>query len=188
MSRYVDQMPAEEPVGRCVVLPGTGYVPDAPLLFLVGQLALAHGWAVRQVWWTPPDIEDGAEAAWVAGELDAALAEPFDGVGDRTLVVGKSLGTAGAARAAELKLPAIWLTPLLTYSDLAAPLLRYPTAQLVVIGEGDRYLDRDVLGVLPGRHALVPGDHAMLVPGEPFATWQAHREVMAAVDGWLAQL
>ena len=54
MARYVD-LPADgTPVGLCVVLPGRAYTPDGPLLFFAAQVALAHGWDVRQVWWDVP--------------------------------------------------------------------------------------------------------------------------------------
>jgi hypothetical protein len=181
----VDRSAEGTPVGRCIVLPGTRYTPDAPLLFFAAEVALGRGWDVRQAWWDVPHFDTEAEElAWVGAELDAAL-EGHDG---RVLVVGKSLGTLAAGRAAELRLDAAWLTPLLTEADVAGPLLSYPARQLVLIGSEDEFLDRDVLDALPGEHLLVPGDHVLRVPGDPAAMVAGHGRFVRAFDAWLAAL
>ena len=183
MTRYVDQTTSDgQPRGRCVVLPGSRYTPDGPLLFFAAQTALVHGWDVRQVWWdVPPFASDAAEVAWVGDGLDAAL----DGYDGAVLVVGKSLGTLAAARAAAQGYPAVWLTPLLSEPDAAEPLLSYPAEQLVVIGSDDPYLRQDVLDALPGRHLVVPGDHVLRVAGDPAATVASHAAFVDALDAWL---
>ncbi|MBZ5738228.1 hypothetical protein [Nocardioides mangrovi] len=182
MTRYVDLATDGTAVGRCIVLPGRQYTPDGPLLFFAAQVALARGWDVRQVWWEVPRFDDDAdEVAWVAAELAAAV----DGHDVRVLVVAKSLGTLCAAAAAEHGYAAAWLTPLLSEPDLAAPLLAYPAAQLVVIGSEDPYLDRDVLEALPGEQLVVPGDHVLRIPGDVSASVASHDRVVRAFDEWL---
>lgn len=186
MSRFVDYSPEGTPLGRCVVLPGRQYTPDGPLLFFAAQVALMRGWAVRQVWWesdAPPrfstDVSD--EVAWVADQLDAAVA----GHDGRLLVVAKSLGTLAAPYAAARALDAAWLTPLLTEPSVADVLLTYPARQFVAIGSEDPYLSRDVFDALPGERVLVTGDHVLRVPGDPVAMVASHDAVVRAFDGWL---
>lgn len=187
MSRHVDLDPEGAPLGLCVVLPGRHYTADGPLLFFAAQVALAHGWQVRQVWWEPPQrgsLTVADEAAWVGNHLDAAL-EAYDG---RVLVVAKSLGTLAAGRAAERGLDAVWLTPLLADPDAAAPLASYPASQFVAIGADDPYLDREVLDRLPGTHVVVPGDHVLRVLGDVAAMLDSHARVSHAFEAWLTHL
>lgn len=183
MTRYVDHPAEGRSVGRCVILPGSRYTPDGPLLFFAAQTALMRGWDVRQVWWDVPTFDsDADEIEWVGDQLDAALA----GHDGDVLLVAKSLGTLAAARAAALGLPAVWLTPLLSEPDAADVLRSYPAAQLVVIGSEDPYLRRDVLDELPGQRLVVPGDHILRVPGDPAAMVAAHERFVRALDAWLA--
>lgn len=185
MSRYIDFSAEGLSVGRCVVLPGRQYTPDGPLLFFAAQAALARGWDVRQVWWDAPERGgDTEETNWVADQLDAAL----DGHDGRVLVVAKSLGTLAAARASERGFEAAWLTPLLTDPEAATPLLTYPAAQFVFIGDSDPFLSHDVLDALPGERVLVPGDHILRVPGDVAAMVASHERFARAFDAWLATL
>jgi hypothetical protein len=189
VNRYVDldasAAAGEAAVGRCVVLPGRRYTPDGPLLFFAAQVAVEHGWDVRQVWWEVPHLGDDAdEVAWVGAQLEAAV----DDYPGRVLVVAKSLGTLAAPVAAARGYDAAWLTPLLTEPDLAAPLLTYPAAQYVVIGSGDPYLSREVLDALPGEHLVVRGDHVLRVPGDPASMVESHHAFVRSFDAWLATL
>lgn len=184
-TRYVDLPTEGTSVGTCVVLPGRQYTPDGPLLFFAAQVALTHGWNVRQVWWEASerfsqDVHE--EVAWVCAEL-AAATEDVDGP---VLVVGKSLGTLAGALAAERGYDAAWLTPLLTEPDLAGTLLSYPARQYVVIGEDDPYLSRQVFDALPGERLLVPGDHVLRVPGDPAAMVASHDRFVRSFDAWLS--
>jgi len=183
MTRYVDHPADGASIGRCVILPGSRYTPDGPLLFFAAQTAMMRGWDVRQVWWDVPSLSsDADEVAWVGDQLDAAV----DGYDGRVLVVAKSLGTLAAARAAVHGYPAAWLTPLLSEPDAAAVLRSYPAEQLVVIGSEDPYLRRDVLEGLPGQQLVVPGDHVLRVPGDPSAMVAAHERFVRVLDAWLA--
>ena len=185
MTGFVDYTAEGTPVGRCIVLPGRKYTPDGPLIFFATQVALGRGWQVRQVWWKPPDFAtDAEETTWVGDQLDAAV----DDYRGRVLVIAKSLGTLAAARAAERRYDAVWLTPLLTDPEAAEPLLSYPGSQLVVIGASDPYLDRHVLDALPGQCLVVPGDHILRVPGDPSAMVASHAGFVRAFDEWLAAL
>jgi len=182
MTRYVDHASAGTAVGRCVVLPGRNYSADGPLLFFAAQTAMARGWEVRQVWWEAPALRDVADQVrWVCDQLDAAV----DGYDGRVLVVAKSLGTLAAPRAAARGYDAAWLTPILTEPDLAAALTSYPAEQLVLIGESDPGLDREVFDSLPGRRLLVPGDHVLRVDGDVAAMVTSHELFVRSFDAWL---
>ena len=185
MTRYVDYAAEGSPAGLCIVLPGSRYTPDGPLLFFAAQVALMRGWNVRQVWWeVPPLHSDADEVAWVGAQLDAAL----EGYAGRVLVVAKSLGTLAAPLAAARGYDAAWLTPLLTESDVSEPLVSYPAAQFVVIGASDPYLSQDVLDSLPGERLLVPGDHILRVLGDPPAMVASHDLFVRSFDAWLTAL
>ena len=182
MTRYVDHPADGTPVGRCIVLPGSKYTPDGPMLFFAAQVALMRGWDVRQVWWEVPELSSAAEeAAWVGSQLDAA----FDDYAGRVLVVAKSLGTLAAPVAAARGFDAAWLTPLLTESDVAESLLSYPAAQFVVIGSSDPYFSQDVLDALPGERLVVAGDHILRVPGDAAAMVASHDRFVRSFDAWL---
>ena len=185
MTRYVDYDTEETPVGRCVVLPGSKYTPDGPMLFFAAQVALMRGWDVRQVWWdVPPFDSDADEIAWAGDQLEAAL----DGYAGRVVVVAKSLGTLAAPVAARHGCAAAWLTPLLTEPDAAGPLLSYPASQFVVIGSSDPYLSREVLDALPGEQLVVAGDHVLRVPGDAAAMMDSHDRFVRSFDAWLVGL
>lgn len=182
MTRYVDYSAEGTPVGRCIVLPGMTYTPDGPMLFFAAQTAMMHGWEVRQVWWEAPRFSSDADTvAWVGGQLAAAV----DDYPGRVMVIAKSLGTMGAARAASRGYDAAWLTPLLTHADVAQVLLSYPAEQFVVIGTDDPCLDQEVLDALPGRRLVVPGDHILRVPGDPAAMVASHEGFVRSFDEWL---
>lgn len=185
MVHHVDHTPDGTAVGRCIVLPGSRYTPDGPMLFFATQVALDRGWDVRQVWWEVPELaSDADEAAWVSSRLDAAL----DGYEGRVLVVAKSLGTLAAPVAAARGYDAAWLTPLLGQPDVAAALSAWSTAQLVVIGDRDPRFRQDVLDGLPGECLVVPGDHVLRVPGDAAATVASHDRFVRTFDAWLAGL
>ena len=103
-------------------------------------------------------------------------------------MVAKSLGTLAAPVAAARNYDAAWVTPLLTDPELAKPLLSYPAAQLVVIGDSDPFLDQDVLDALPGERLVVPGDHILRVPGDAAAMVASHDRFVRSFDAWLTTL
>ncbi len=185
MTRYADYEPEGAPVGLCVVLPGSRYTPDGPMLFFAAQVALMRGWSVRQVWWEPPvGTGDDDEMTWVGNQLEDAVA----GHTGRVLVVAKSLGTLAARTAAARGYEAAWLTPLLTEQAVAEPLLTYPAAQFVVIGSSDPYLEPRRPRAMPGTSVEVAGDHILRVSDDPAAMVASHDRFVRAFDVWLTSL
>jgi predicted alpha/beta-hydrolase family hydrolase len=179
--------PEGEPVGTAVLVPGSGYPPQAPLLFFAGQALLEHGWRVEHHWWDPPADASSEEInAWVRAEVEGAL--PADG---RTLIVGKSLGTRAAPVAAERGIPAIWLTPLFG-KRLVEAYAANPAPQLLIGGSGDRLWHSEVAHGLAGPTRTVfevpDADHVMLVKGDSVRGVSIHVEVQKAIVAWLERL
>jgi predicted alpha/beta-hydrolase family hydrolase len=177
--------PPGEAVGTAVLVPGRGYSPQAPLLFFTGFALVQHGWRVEHLWWDPPARASERNEAWVRGEVEGAL--PASG---RALVVGKSLGTLAASLAAELALPAIWLTPVLDERQVVDSIRANPAPQLLIGGSDDQLWDAAVASDLASETRTIVEiddvDHAMLRKGDVIRGVEAHVEVVRAVDSWLA--
>ncbi|MGP9538865.1 hypothetical protein ACT3SP_12690 [Brachybacterium sp. AOP43-C2-M15] len=183
MSHWTDWKGPEPSLGLVVLLPGRGYTCSMPLLNFAGQVAIHHGWDVRAVSWE-------ASESWgperVGHELAAAIGEHPGPV----RVIGKSLGTMAAPYAAQQRIDAVWLTPLLTLPAVTRGIQEHPGRQLLVGGTGDTMtwdgriaaalaadaLDADVL-------EIPEADHGMQVP-DPVRTAEIHVEVVRAIDGW----
>ena len=190
MSRFPPGVPTDvwepdgEPVGTCVVLPGRGYPPAAPALAYAGYVLRAAGWVVRDVWWDPPANEslsvDG-EVEWVGDQLASATA----GLAGPVLVVGKSLGTYGARRAAERSYRAIWLTPVLTLPEVADAIRANPARQLLVGGTADPLWDADVATSLAASGCDVLQldglDHGLVDRTDPVHSAEALVEITRAM-------
>lgn len=185
MSEYVDwpDGPAD-PVGLAVLLPGRNYPATMPLLTFAGRAARQHGWRVRAVSWSAPDLDTDATTAWVRTQLAEAVGD----VEGRVLVVGKSLGSCAAAYAAERGYDAIWLTPLLHLPPVVAAMSNHAGRQLLVGGTEDPAWDLGTARSTGGDVAQVEGaDHA-LADDDAVRTATMHLEVTRAIDRWLRAL
>lgn len=185
MAEYVDwpDGPAE-PVGLAVLLPGRSYPATMPLLTFTGRAARQHGWRVRAVSWSAPDLDTEATTAWVGRQLEEAVVD----VEGRVLVVGKSLGTCAAAQVAEHGCDAIWLTPLLHLPPVVAAMADHPGRQLLIGGTEDPAWNLAAARSTGGDVAQVDGgDHAMSC-ADAVRTATMHVEVTRAVDAWLRTL
>lgn len=121
--------------GRALVLPGSGYTVDHPVLFWTCQVLASAGWQVTAVDWhvddsVAQDPRPFVESAVHRLDQGAETAE-------RTLVVGKSFGSYAARWASESGYPGVWLTPVLTADDVAAALTTYAQPALLVGGTQD---------------------------------------------------
>ena len=83
-----------------VVLPGGQNGPAAPLPMFASDAAEQRGARVLPVWWDEPDrplsLKEEERGPWVLPQVAKAL----DGVTGDVVLIGKSLGTFGAALAA----------------------------------------------------------------------------------------
>lgn len=182
MTEYVDWPDDHnEPIGLAVLLPGRNYPSTMPLLTFAGRAALQHGWRVRAVSWSAPDLDTGATIEWVATQLAGAV----DDFAGRVLVVGKSLGTCAAEHAAQREYDAIWLTPLLHLPEVVQAMSRHPGRQLLVGGTKDPAWNIEAARSVDGEIAELPGvDHAMFAE-DAVRTAEVHVEVTRAIDRWL---
>jgi hypothetical protein len=173
---------------RCVVvLPGTRYSTQAPLLWFAREVAAARGWSALEVL---DSLPEGAEPfGWARDRarraLDRAAAEASE-----VAVIGKSLASGAAGLVADRGVPAVWLTPLLNERRVADDLSRAARPALLIGGSADEAWTPDVLadnGLLQVVH-LEGLDHGLERPGDPMASLGALRAVTARIDEFLDEL
>jgi len=122
-----------------------------------GATVRRHSWSRR-----PPSPEDPEIEAWVREEIRPVL----DTVDGDPLLIAKSLGTNAAAMAAERRLPAVWLTPLLVVPWIPDALSRATAPFLLIGGTADPAWDGAAARRLSPHMLEVEGaDHGMYVPG-----------------------
>jgi hypothetical protein len=167
-----------------VVIPGGAFGPATGLLMYTGMVAQQRGATVHRHSWSqrPSEPFEPKIEGWVCNEIGPLI----DGVGGSPLLIGKSLGTNAATLAAERRLPAVWLTPILTVPWVVAALERATAPSLLVGGTGDamwdgaeaRRLSRYVLEV-------EDADHGMCVPGPVRESVAVLGRVVTAMDEFL---
>ena len=172
-------------------MPGVAYPVRAPLLDLADDALRDLGVPIEPIEWTVPDgLPSLGSEPFVRAHVSAALhrltaAEPEA----QPVIIAKSFGTHAAALAAERKLPAIWLTPLLTNAAIVAAIARNPAPALVVCGTADKYWIPEAAAVT-GKTVLTieDGDHGLRPPGELRAYTDALGTVAMAMAEFLAEL
>ena len=145
------------------VLPGA-YSPFTPLSHYAGVVAENRGATVHRHEWSEqvPDWQVPAIADWVRAQVTPLL----DSAAGTPLLIGKSIGSNAAILAAERSLPAVWLTPLLTFPWIVAALREATAPCLLVGGTADKMWDGDAARVLsPHVFEVEHADHSMNVPG-----------------------
>jgi hypothetical protein len=168
---------------EAVVLPGGADGPHAPLLRYAADAAEARGALIKPVHWqnqvqlnTLPADQWGP---WVKAQVDAVVSA-------EAVLIGKSLGTHGAAVAAERGLPAVWLTPVLT-SEWVVDALRRSTAPFLLVGgTGDPlWISALARELSPYVLEVAGADHGMYVPGRLAASAGVLGQVATAVEDFL---
>lgn len=167
--------------GRVILLPGRWYTCAMPLLNFAGLVALSHGWDVREVSWRPSD-EWGTQQ--IGYELAAAIGDHPGPI----RVIGKSLGTLAAPYAAEHRIDAVWLTPLVKEAPVAQAIDAHPGRQLLIGGTGDTGIwDSEIAAALSAEVLeIADADHGLQVE-DPVHTAEIHVEVVRAIDKWFAE-
>ena len=183
-----------DPARVATVLTGRGYTAQAPLLWYAASALTQAGWTVRSFVWSRPP-RGRVEATEVYGRVvrdGPAQAPPST----RHLVVGKSLGTLVLPLAVELGLPGIWLTPLISESDV--PEVRKAALRLaddgapralLVGGTADSLWDGKVAAASEAEVVEVPGaNHSMEIPGDWHRSLEIIGEVTSAVERFVSSL
>jgi hypothetical protein len=123
-----------------ILIPGGIGTVQTTLLDLAWEALHDRQALVEEVSWTVPEglTEIGPEPfvrAYAAAALHRLIQRDPDA---RPVLIAKSLGTHAATLAADLELPAIWLTPLLTVPPIVDAITRNPAPQLLIGGTADR--------------------------------------------------
>ena len=145
-----------------LVLAGTGYGQQAPLLWWTSEIALAAGCEVIAPRW---QVDDAAGADPV-GFVEAAVAAAL---GDRLpdLVVAKSFGCFALPWAIRNDVPGVWLTPVLTHDDVATALAAATDAHDAIGGGADTaWRPERVSGTAARLQTVDRADHSLQVPGD----------------------
>ncbi|ADD45854.1 alpha/beta hydrolase [Stackebrandtia nassauensis] len=154
-----------------VLIPGAWGGQATPWMTYANAAASERGAEVHQIQWEPPQslyTQPDTVLGWVREHVEPVM----DGVDPvaSTVVVGKSLGSNAAAIAAERRLPAIWLTPLLTVDRVAEALRGGKAPFLLVGGTADPSWDGKLARELTPHVCEIEGaDHGFFRPGEPLA-------------------
>ncbi|MDP1712663.1 MAG: hypothetical protein Q8K86_09430 [Candidatus Nanopelagicaceae bacterium] len=173
-----------------VLLPGTSYTPNHPLLYYTRQVLLAHDWSVEEVWWSSDDLDDFHRLGWAATGVIQTAKAALDKVADRNpLIVGKSLGSLALPLVSERGWPAIWLTPLLSLPELADALKTTTGKTLLIGGTVDDYWD-SAIAKSSGHQVLeMPGaHHGLEISGDPVASVELLKEIVATITIFVESL
>lgn len=173
----------ETVVGRLLVLPGSGYTVDHPLLFWVCHVADSLGWHVCTMRWQVPSDADAEITGFV--EDAATILERFAPDCSRTVVLAKSLGTLAAGWAGRRGYLGVWLTPLLGDAQLRTQ-LSTPPPGLLVGGTADRHWDARSAATTGCTVVEIEGaNHALTIDGDWRASIEALTTVLAATEAFL---
>ena len=174
---------------EAIILPGGMFGPFAPLLMFSADAAERRGAKLTPVSWDEPDrpltLTPDERGPWVLEQFKRAVPSVPEGA----LLIAKSLGTHAAVVAAELGLPAVWLTPVLT-SEWVVDALRRSTAPFLLVGgTGDSLWDSALARELTQYVLEVDGaDHGMYVPGPLAASTAVLGQVATAVEEFLDEV
>ena len=164
-----------------VLLPGTGYTIQAPLLYWCGQLLAERGWHVQGVEWTV----DAAAAADPVPFVEGAVSAAFDAApsSSRRLIVAKSFGCFALPWALREGIPGVWLTPVLTSDVVRGALVDAPPSDLAIGGDVDEMWRPDAVGETRAHLVTFAGaNHSLTLPGD----WRGSIDLQSAVLATIA--
>lgn len=177
-----------------VVLPGSGYTIQGPLLYWSIAILKAGGWHVRAVEWVSRDLGLDEAQDVVASEVEMAFASaPSTGFAPSTgerLVLAKSLGTLALPWARANDVPGVWLTPLLTVPVVAdAARERATKHDLLVGGTADTFWTPDaIVGTAASVVELPAANHSLEVPGDGARSRALQKAIFERVERHISQL
>lgn len=170
-----------------VLLPGSGYPVEGPVLFWVGEMLGSLGWHVQAVRWTPDDSPSVDPHGFAARAAASAFASSPDT--HQRLIVAKSFSTLSIPWAENNNVPGIWLTPLLTDSLVRSTIATTSKDDLFVGGSLDKLWDGGRKSERCGTFVEVPGaDHSLQIPDDWRASQRAQGEVFERIEKYVSSL
>lgn len=168
-----------------LVLPGSGYTAQAPLLYWSTAALLSAGWQVCSVEWDESDREYASPEKLIDRAFELHEKETSTAA---DLVVAKSLGSIALPRCVDQNIAGVWLTPLLNKSEIAAALLAAHRSHLAIGGTKDRHwLPQMVAGTEADLLTIEDTDHALL-HSDWRESMRIHADVASRVATHISQL
>ncbi|MDR6435007.1 hypothetical protein J2790_000128 [Paenarthrobacter nicotinovorans] len=170
-----------------VLLPGSGYPVEGPVLFWIGEMLGALGWHVQAVRWTTDDSPGADPHEFAANAARQAFAAAPDS--HQRLIVAKSFSTLSIPWAEEVRIPGIWLTPLLTDEQVRSTIRASSKDDLFIGGSRDKLWDGGRKSETAGTFFEVPGaDHSLQIPNDWRASQQVQAEVFTRVEAFIGEV
>ncbi|MEJ1114215.1 hypothetical protein WBN73_07380 [Paenarthrobacter sp. CCNWLY172] len=169
-----------------VLLPGSGYPVEGPVLFWIGEMLGAMGWHVQAVRWTSDDSPSTDPHEFAANAARRAFAVAPDA--DQRLIVAKSFSTLCIPWAEEARIPGIWLTPLLTDEKVRSTISASSKDDLFIGGSQDKLWDGGRRSETAGMFFEVPGaDHSLQIPKDWRTSQKVQAEVFTRVEAFIGE-
>jgi hypothetical protein len=180
-----------------LLLPGRMLGPHVPLLAYAGEAGAARGARVVPCFWPehPEPVTLNDDTATRVQDLVRMWAEACrdETPGVRLVAVAKSLSTLATPVLADLEIPAVLLTPVLTsavgHLDPTPVLVGVRHSKVPVLlvgGTADELWDGEVARELaPHVLEVVGADHAMMLPGPLSGSAAVLGQVARAIENFL---
>lgn len=147
-----------------LLLPGRRYSVNHPVMYYAAAAARELGWTIEPVDWGTGDLSD---ADVIGRGLEALQGLPSQG----SVVIGKSLGSLLFREVADRGIPAVWLTPLLTYEPVRTAISFSTAPTLLIGGTADELWDSNVAHASGHQVLELAGaDHRLEVPMDAVAS------------------
>jgi hypothetical protein len=167
-----------------VLLPGSGYTVQSPLLYWCANMLRDAGWHVRAVEWTITDEALRDPIAFVERAVEMAFA---DAAPATRLVVAKSFGTFALPWAVREGVPGVWLTPVLTETALSEALASADATHLAVGGSQDpMWVPESAAGTRATLSTIPGADHRLEVADGWQASLDVQRNLMTSISEHVA--
>jgi len=179
--------PPDPCLGRVLVLPGGGYTVDHPVLAWACHVADSAGWQVCAVRWHYDQqvVHDPDSFVELAAEQLASSAPQRD----RTVVIGKSLGTYAARWTNDRGYAAVWLTPLLTQPAVGRAIADAAGRALLIGGTGDRSWDSELAATSGCDIVEIEGaNHNLIVGGDWRASFNGFSATLESIEAFLHKI
>lgn len=186
--------------GLMIVLPGSGYTAQAPLLHYAKHFSVQLHYDLLQVTY---DYNDKAYDDFTNEELGEAIKYDVNTVIDAILekksylnycFIAKSLGTIGLStemnREEFKNAKAVWLTPLIHREDVLASLVKSQQKGLSIIGDADRIYSEERMAMIQQNPYMVSKvvpqvGHALDVEGDTLKSIEVLKEIMSDIQEFI---